>query len=119
MTNQYTYQLDNSMSDMHLVLKMFRHGFRTIGGIKVECVLDHSNDAIEYHLAGGPSVEIRPSGFEGAEPKIEVYISIEGDDTESSAADKGIESASEIEKRIREDIESIIYMDNRMGYCCE
>lgn len=104
------------MIDVQLVMKMFRCGFKSIGGIKVESVLDHrkgpdghqktapENDVLEYHLAGGPSVEIRSSS---AEPKIEVYISVPGDDTES------------LEKRIREDIESIIYMDSRMGYCCE
>ena len=126
----YTYprEGDSGMIDMQLVMKMFRCGFKSIGGIKVESVLDHSKgadgqqktvpekDALEYHLAGGPSVEIRPSS---AESKIEVNITVPDDDKEGAAADDCLVNASEIEKRIREDIESIIYMDNRMGYCCE
>ena len=129
MKNKYIYQFeDGSVSDMRLVIKMFRCGFRSIGGIKVESVLDHSkgadgqqktvpeNDVLENHLAGGPSVEIRPSS---AEPRIEIYISVPGDDKEGAAADDCLVSASEIEKRIREDLESIVYMDSRMGYCCE
>ena len=129
MENKYIYQFeDGSISDMQLVIKMFRCGFKTIGGIKVESVLDHSKgadgqqkaapekDVLEYHLAGGPSVEIRPSS---AESKIEINITVPDDDKECAAADDCLVSASEIEKRIREDIESIIYMDSRMGYCCE
>ena len=116
------------MLDVQLVMKMFRCGFKSIGGIKVESVLDHikssdghqktapENDVIEYHLAGGPSVEIRPAA---AEQKIEVYISVPDDEKGSTAADDCQESVSETEKRIREDIENIIYLDNRMGYCCE
>lgn len=126
---KYTYprEGDSGMIDTHLVMKMFRCGFKSIGGIKVERVLDHSKEAagsqeeareafsedghvkggIEYRLSDGSSVEIRASGIE---PKLEVHILIAGDDAES---------ALELEKRIREDIESIIYMDNRMGYCCE
>ena len=62
MKNKYIYQFeDSSISDMRLVLKMFRCGFKTRGGIKVESVLDHSKgadgqqksapekDVIEYH----------------------------------------------------------------------
>ncbi len=129
MKNKYIYQFeDGSISDMRLVIKMFRCGFKSIGGIKVVSVLDYNkgadgqqktapeNDVLEYHLAGGPSVEIRPSS---AESKIEVYISVPGDDKEGAAADDFLVNTSEIEKCIREDIESIIYMDSRMGYCCE
>lgn len=125
----YTYPRkgDSSVIDMQLVLKMFRCGFKSIGGIKVDSVMDHSKGAdgcpekaretasevspeksiIEYRFSDGSFVKIRPSG---AESKLEVFISAAGD---------SLESASEIEKRIREDLENIIYMDNRMGYCCE
>ena len=127
--NTYTYRFDDSsgLSDMQLVLKMFRCGFKSIGGIKVERVVNHSMEeggymkdvlrtvsedskekgSIEYRLSDGSFVKIRPSG---AESKLEVLISAAGD---------SMESASGIEKRIREDLENIIYMDNRMGYCCE
>ena len=112
------------MIDTQLVMKMFRCGFKSIGGIKVGRVLDHGkeeavsleNSSIEYRLAGGSSVVIRQSG---AEPKLEVCISVASEDAKNAAAGDSVESALKIEKRIREDIESIIYMDNRMGYCCE
>ena len=128
-TNTYTYPRkgDSGMIDIQLVMKMFRCGFKSIGGIKVESVLIRSKggdarseepreiasevspekSSIEYCLSDGSSVVIRLSS---AEPRLDVYISAAGD-SEVSAA--------ETEKRIREDIESIIYMDNRMGYCCE
>ena len=128
-TNTYTYPRkgDSGMIDIQLVMKMLRCGFKSIGGIKVERVLDHSEGAdespeeareiasevspekssIEYRLSDGSSVVIRSSG---AEPRLDVYI--------SAASDSEV-SASEKEKRIREDLESIIYMDNRMGYCFE
>ena len=137
-TNTYTYPRkgDSGMIDIQLVLKMFRCGFKSIGGIKVESVLIRSKGAdarseeprgiasevssekssIEYCLSDGSSVVIRSSGIE---PKLEVCISAAGDDTEYAAAGDSVESALELEKRIQEDIESIIYMDNRMGYCCE
>ena len=137
-TNTYTYPRkgDSGMIDIQLVLKMFRCGFKSIGGIKVESVLIRSKGAdarseetreiasevspekssIEYCLSDGSSVVIRSSGIE---PKLEVCISVAGDDTENVSADESMKSASEKEKRIREDIESIIYMGSRMGYCCE
>ena len=124
------------MIDIQLVMKMFRCGFKSIGGIKVERVLNHSKgedespeeareiasegsqekSSIEYRLSDGSTVIIRPSG---AEPKLEVNILIAGDEIENVAVDKDLERIVETEKRIREDLESIIYMDNRMGYCCE
>lgn len=125
----YTYPRkgDSGMIDIQIVMKMFRCGFKSIGGIKVERVLDHSkgadesleeareiasevipdNSSIEYLISDGSYVVIRSSG---AEPRLDVYISAVGDSEVS---------ASETEKRIREDLESKIYMDNRMGYCCE
>ena len=137
-TNTYTYPRkgDSGMIDIQLVMKMFRCGFKSIGGIKVERVLDHGkgaderqeeargafseagpeNSNIEYHLYDGSTVEIRAFGIE---PKLEVCISVAGDDTEYAATGDSEVSAAETEKRIREDVESIIYMDNRMGYCSE
>ena len=44
------------------------------------------------------------------EPKLEASISI---------ADNDNENAARTEERIRADLENIIHMDNRMGYCCE
>lgn len=111
----HSYQLDgdDGMSKMQDVMKMFRYGFKSLGGVEVVRVMDCSagsdggSGAVEYRLAGGSSVEIRPSRFM---PKIEVYFLITG----SSRKD-----AAETEKRVIEDVENIIYMDYRAGYCCE
>ena len=111
----YTFDGDDGMLKMQAILKLFRYGFRTIGGLGVENVLDYSkgleglpeSDVIEYRLAGGSSVMLKPSH---AEPKLNVYISIKSGSEEKTAA---------LEKTVSEDLENIIYMDDRMGYCCE
>ena len=103
------------MPKMQLILKMFRYSFKTIGDIKVEIVLDYSkgldglpqSDVVEYRLAGGSAVILKPSA---TEPKLSAYISVEADSEEAAAA---------IETRICDDLDSIIFMDDRMGYCCE
>ena len=113
----YIYKLkgDSGVLSMQSVMKMFRCGFKTIGGIEVERILDHKDDpaelsgsgAVEYRLTGGSSVIIKPSG---TGPMIETSISI-------GSGSK--ENAAEIEERIRLDLENIIYLDYRSGYCCE
>lgn len=111
----YQYSETDGMPRMQLILKMFRYGFKTIGGLKVESVLDYSkgmdglpaSDVVEYRLEGGSALVIRPSG---TEPKLNIYISIKGDSEEAATA---------LETRVCEDLESIIFMDDRMGYCCE
>lgn len=111
----YQFEGDDAMLKMQTIVKMFRFGFKTIGDLEVESILDYGkgldglpeSDVINYRLAGGYAVVIRPSA---TEPKINVYISIAGEDKEAAAA---------IEQRVCEDLESIIYLDDRMGYCCE
>jgi phosphoglucomutase len=113
----HTYQFSDpdGMLKMQLILKMFRYGFKTIGDLKVESVLDYSkgldglpqSDVVQYRLEGGSALVIRPSG---TEPKLNVYISIKGDSRES---------AESIEARVCEDLENIIFTEDRMGYCCE
>ena len=106
---------ESDISDLQLVMKMLRFGFKTLGGIEVISVTDHgkaadgktAEDTIEYRLAGGSAVVIRT---QDAEPKLEVCISI---------ADNDRENAAKTEELIRADLENIIHMDNRMGYCCE
>ena len=106
---------DDAMEKMQLIVKMFRIGFRSIGGLKVEDVMDYSrgleglprSEMIEYRLAGGSALVLKPSADE---PKLSVYISVKGDSEESAA---------NLEKRVCDDLEGIIYMDDRMGYCCE
>jgi len=112
----YKFEGADGMTKMQDVMKMFRFGFRSIGGLKVEEIKGHDkcpdgadgtglNDP-EYRLAGGSCVILKPSGIE---PEIEVTVYIP-DDTDNAA---------ETEARIRRDLESIIYMDHGMGYCCE
>lgn len=113
----HSYQFDDpdGMLKMRLIMKMFRYGFKTIGDLRVESVLDYSkgldglpeSDVIQYRLEGGSAVILKPSA---GEPKLNVYISVTGDSEESAA---------EIEKSVCEDLENIIFMDDRMGFCCE
>lgn len=90
---------------MNDVMKMFRYGFRTIGGFAVERVLDRGG-TVEYGLAGGHSVIIKPFYEDAA---IEASFFPAGDDEEAAAAGACI----------RGEIENIIYIDCRAGYCCE
>ena len=111
----YTFEGDDGLLKMQAILKLFRYGFKTIGDLKVESVLDYSrgldglpaSDVVQYRLAGGSSVILKPST---TGPKLTVYISIRSDSEENAAA---------FETCVSEDLESIIYMDDRMGYCCE
>ena len=110
-----TYYYESDISDFQMVMKMLRFGFKTLGGLEVMSVTDHSKDSggrnaddtVEYRLYGGSGVVIRTHD---TEPKLEVCISI---------ADNDRENAAKTEARIRADLENIIHMDNRMGYCCE
>ena len=111
----YRFDGDDGMDKMLLIIKMFGIGFKTLGDLEVESVLDYSkgldglpeSDVINYRLAGGSSVIIKPSDNE---PEIKVYISVKGDSEEDAAG---------IERRVAEDIESIVFMDDRLCYCCE
>ena len=108
MDTHKTYQLGGHDAGLRMddVMKMFRYGFRTIGGFAAERILEHG-DAVEYDLAGGHSVTIKPLHEDSA---IEVSVSAAGDDDKEAA---------EAVALIREEIESIIYIDYRAGYCCE
>ena len=111
----YRFEDTDGMTSLLYVMRMFRCGFRTLGGLEVMEVLDcrkhrigyTKSEAVEYRLAGGSVVTIRPSVNK---PELTADISVAGGDPETAAA---------IEARIREDLEGIIYMDSRMGYCCE
>ena len=113
--HSFQFEGDDAMEKMQLILKMFRYGFRSIGGLKVVEVLDYSrgmeglpeSDVIQYRLEGGSAIILKPAA---AEAILNVYISVTGDSPESAAA---------IEKSVCEDLESIVFMDDRMGYCCE
>ena len=132
-TKTYTFRFygDDGMLKMQDVMKMLRHGLKTVGGLEVESIQELSRqiegditsdgvkaqylDALEYCLAGGSHVSIRsltgePGSDPKADPRMEVTISVICADDDAAAA---------LEARIRKDLESIIYMDHGMGYCCE
>lgn len=110
----YRFEGPDSVINMQNVMKMFRFGFRTIGGCEVESVRvlrkgeegEMPADVLEYRLAGGPTLLIRPN-----EPEITLEVSL--------AADGENKEMHEMELRIWNDIENIIYIDYRAGYCCE
>ncbi len=111
MNTQYSYQFEDTdgMLKIQDAMKMFRYGFGRIGNIEVESILKEQPKSgdVKYMLLGGSSILISPGE---SEPKLDVYISIISDNEDSAA---------EIEARVRNDIESIVYIDDRMGYCCE
>ena len=88
---------------MQQIMDSFRDKIDTIGGKKVEKVLDYKaglaglpkSDVLKFVLADNCSAVIRPSG---TEPKIKVYISV---------AARNQEVASLIEKAILLDIEQM------------
>lgn len=116
----YPFYRDESLLKVQDVMKMFRYGFKSIGGFKAEEVLASGSGAVEYRLEGGCSVTVAPSE---AEPGIEVCISVGegrecGAGSESRACEED-ERAADVERRIREDLKSIIYLDHGAAYCCE
>lgn len=114
-THSYMFEGVDGMREMQYVMKMFRFGFKTIGRSEVMNILEHGGKpvepqgcrTIEYLLADGSSVVIQPSD---TEPKITVSISVSGGNPDNADA---------VEKRVSEDIENIIYIDQRAAYCCE
>ena len=113
MKTHYSYPFygDDGLLKMQDVMKMFRFGFKTVAGLKVEAVLVKGAEpagcgAVEYRLEGGCSVTVIPSE---KDPGIEICFS----------AGESCEYGSGVEKRIREDLESIIYIDHGAAYCCE
>lgn len=110
----HRFEVSGGMRELQYAMKMFRCGFKTLGDIRVTDVIDHGNEAglsqgsgaVEYRLEGGSVVMIRPSD---SEPALEICV---------SAAD-GSSNTAGMEKRICADIESIINIDYRAGYCCE
>ena len=94
-----SYRFDGIDGDLKMqdVMKMFRYGFKSIGGIKVESVCSLGQEAgscnsgyeevrgrlmpgaVEYHLADGSSITIRPSESEQV-LEISLMTSDEGDE---------------------------------------
>jgi hypothetical protein len=111
-TRRYSFGDDDGFRRIRDIMKMFRYGFRTIGRLEVEKVTEHGTGLdgipdVEYLLAGGSSLLIHASE---AEPELKADISIVCGNSEDASA---------MEKAICGDLENIIYMEDRMGYCCE
>ena len=84
---------------MQDIMKKFREGKDTFGGVKTESLKDYSkgidglpaSDVLKFFIEGG-SVVIRPSG---TEPKLKTYISVVAGDEQEARA---------IEEKISEDL---------------
>ena len=110
----YRFEGTDGAVRMQDVMKMFRFGFKNIGDSKVGSVRSLSGsetgevmtEALEYRLEDGSTVLIKP---DRSGQTIEVSL-----ETDEAGGDK-----SETAARIWNDIENIIYIDCRAGYCCE
>ena len=86
---------------MQSIMKDFRGDIQSIGGRKVEKVLDYApgldglpkSDVLKFLLEGNCSVVVRPSG---TEPKLKTYLSVTAD---------SMEEAIEGEKQICEELD--------------
>lgn len=79
----HSYEFDGAIGfeKMQDIMKWFRAGVESFGGLKVITTLDYNvgidslpkSDVLKYLLENNSSVVVRPSG---TEPKLKVYISI-------------------------------------------
>ena len=92
----FAFEGESGMHIMQNLMKNLRASVPAeIAGYKVESVVDYDTDGtglpranvLEYHLAGGHKLMVRPSG---TEPKIKVYLSAVG---ESEAAADAVNAA--------------------------
>ena len=97
----YEFEGSAGFAKMQDIMKDFRGDIKTIGGRKVEKVLDYApgldglpkSDVLKFMLEGNCSVVVRPSG---TEPKLKTYLSVTAD---------SMEEAVEGEKQICEDLD--------------
>ena len=96
MNTLHSFEFDGSagMQKMASIMNGFRSGVDEIAGFQVESVTDYAagiddlpkSDVLKYHLEGGNSVVVRPSG---TEPKLKTYISVTAKDkVEASCTEK-------------------------------
>lgn len=96
MNTLHSFEFDGSagMQKMASIMNGFRNGVDEIAGFQVESVTDYAagiddlpkSDVLKYHLEGGNSVVVRPSG---TEPKLKTYISVTAKDkVEASCTEK-------------------------------
>ncbi|MBR7092329.1 MAG: phospho-sugar mutase [Clostridia bacterium] len=89
----HSYQFAGSagMQQMARIMQALRGGVDTLGGLPVAETLDYlpgrnglpSSDVLQFLLAGGGWVVVRPSG---TEPKLKVYVSVCADGPDKAAA---------------------------------
>ena len=97
----YEFEGSAGFAKMQGIMNDFRGDIKTIGGRKVEKVLDYSpgldglpkSDVLKFLLEGNCSVVVRPSG---TEPKLKTYLSVTAD---------SMEEAARGEKQICEDLD--------------
>ena len=97
----YEFEGSAGFAKMQGIMKDFRGDISTIGGRKVEKVLDYApgldglpkSDVLKFLLEDNCSVVVRPSG---TEPKLKTYLSVTAD---------SMEEAIEGEKQICEDLD--------------
>jgi phosphoglucomutase len=100
----YTFEGNLGFAKMQSIMKAFRGGISSFGGLKVLGVLDYKDgldglppsDVLKFKLEGGSTVVIRPSG---TEPKLKAYF--------SASADSEI-AANEITERMVADVNALM-----------
>ena len=85
--HSFTFEGASGFTKMQEIMKKFRKGLDSIGGLKVEKTEDYSkglnglpkSDVLKYMMEGNCSVVVRPSG---TEPKLKTYISVSAENKE-------------------------------------
>lgn len=97
----YEFEGSAGFTKMQNIMKDFRGDIQSIGGMKVEKVLDYApgldglpkSDVLKFLLEDNCSVVVRPSG---TEPKLKTYLSVTAD---------SMEEAAKLEQIIKEDLD--------------
>ena len=97
----YEFEGSAGFAKMQSIMKDFRGDIQSIGGKKVEKVLDYApgldglpkSDVLKFLLEDNCSVVVRPSG---TEPKLKTYLSVTAD---------SMEEAAKLEQIIKEDLD--------------
>lgn len=87
--DNYVFEGAKGFSKMQEIMSSIRGNIDSIGGVKVEKILDYKlgidglpkSDVIKFFLEGNSTVTLRPSG---TEPKLKLYCSIKADDKEKA-----------------------------------
>ncbi len=97
----YEFEGSSGFAKMQSIMKDFRGDIQSIGGKKVEKVLDYApgldglpkSDVLKFLLEDNCSVVVRPSG---TEPKLKTYLSVTAD---------SMDEAAKLEQIIKEDLD--------------